>query len=167
MAGIINCTSCCTIYGRVGEIYLDCIVQALYMFSKGLRYFGKWSNQPNHIIRVFLEKVSKKQKRAQMSSHYWITPYRLINWVLEMDGHAIPHEFIFIDEAGFNLPSTSGSTIPEGGEETSLATEPLSMLLASVMGRSQCACQSWTRQCSLNSHFCSDSTTFSIIRAYE
>lgn len=26
--------------------------------------------------------------------------------VLEMDAHAIPHEFIFIDEAGFNLAKT-------------------------------------------------------------
>ncbi len=36
-----------------------------------------------------------------------------------MDAHAIPHEFIFIDEAGFNIAKTRRRG------ETSLATEPL------------------------------------------
>ncbi|GAA6075986.1 uncharacterized protein LOC122881522, partial [Tachysurus ichikawai] len=29
-----------------------------------------------------------------------------VDGLLEMDAHAIPHEFIFIDEAGFNLAKT-------------------------------------------------------------
>ncbi len=87
------------------------------------------NSQRNKELRQAYVDVSTILTAVHHTQHcfpvYWITPYWLIfvlcfQGVLEMDAHAIPHEFIFIDEAGFNLAKTR-----RRGRRTSLATEPL------------------------------------------
>ncbi len=73
------------------------------------------NSQRNKELRQAYVDVSTILTAVHHTQHcfpvYWITPYWLIfvlcfQGVLEMDAHAIPHEFIFIDEAGFNLAKT-------------------------------------------------------------
>ncbi|XP_067258588.1 uncharacterized protein [Chanodichthys erythropterus] len=73
----------------------------------------------NNIQRVSLSTLARILKRNQirMKPLYKVPFERnsqrnkefrraYVDGVLEMDAHAIPHEFIFIDEAGFNLAKT-------------------------------------------------------------
>ncbi|XP_045555739.1 uncharacterized protein [Salmo salar] len=49
------------------------------------------------LYKVPFERNSQRNKEVRRA---------YVDGVLEMDAHAIPHEFIFIDEAGFNLAKT-------------------------------------------------------------
>ncbi|XP_052349887.1 uncharacterized protein LOC127915112 [Oncorhynchus keta] len=49
------------------------------------------------LYKVPLERNSQRNKEVRRA---------YVDGVLEMDAHAIPHEFIFIDDAGFNLAKT-------------------------------------------------------------
>ncbi|RXN20615.1 insertion element IS630 putative 39 kDa -like protein [Labeo rohita] len=49
------------------------------------------------LYKVSFERNSQRNKELRQA---------YVDGVLEMDAHAIPHEFIFIDEAGFNLAKT-------------------------------------------------------------
>ncbi|XP_016341056.1 uncharacterized protein LOC107693786 [Sinocyclocheilus anshuiensis] len=73
----------------------------------------------NNIQRVSLSTLARILKRNQIRmKQLYKVPFErnsqrnkefrraYVDGVLEMDAHAIPHEFIFIDEAGFNLAKT-------------------------------------------------------------
>ncbi|XP_035656281.2 uncharacterized protein LOC118402297 [Oncorhynchus keta] len=90
-----------------------------------------------------------------------------VDGVLEMDAHAIPHEFIFIDEAGFNLAKTRRRgrnvighraiiDVPgQRGGNITWRTPCVCMVFSTVMPTLDHTTQP------ILSHFWTDSTTFS------
>ena len=97
-----------TIFNNIQRVSLSTLARILTRNQIRMKQLYKVpferNSQRNKEFRRAYVDVSTILTAVQYTQHcfpvYWITPYTV---VMEMDAHAIPHEFIFIDEAGFNL----------------------------------------------------------------
>ncbi|XP_072554161.1 uncharacterized protein [Paramormyrops kingsleyae] len=76
-----------TVFGNIRQVALSTLARVLQRHQVRMK----------QIYRVPFERNSERVKELR---------HNYVQTVLEMDSNVIPHEFIFIDEAGFNLTRT-------------------------------------------------------------